>query len=339
MHRRRSSAPRRRRRSGARRPGYPARVLRAVLLLAVPLLLTACPRSAEPDPPPTRPLAVRTTPFAQRDLRVLGHRVRYIDEGPTQPRRRDRVLVLIPGHTSRIEEYDGLVPTLARHHRVLVLDYPGSGYADKPDRPYDLRFYEEVTLAFLDALGVERAVPVGGSLGGNLVLRLGHRAPERFPRLVAWAPGSAWEARPGIERVMRAAGGRLLFWPTVWIQSRFWYGRDWPGREAALADTFAYYEEVLGPGFVRMYWDMAADQVGRSLFEIAPAIAQPTLLMWGDRDDGANMGEGVARLHALLPHDELRVFPGARHSLAAEIPQPLADTIDEFLRRSEALLP
>jgi pimeloyl-ACP methyl ester carboxylesterase len=84
---------------------------------------------------------------------------------------------------------------------------------------------------------------------------------------------------------------------------------------------------------------MAADQMERSLFELAPRIQQPTLLMWGDQDDGANMGEGVARLHALLPHDELRVFPGARHSLAAEIPGPLSETIDEFLRRPDTLMP
>jgi pimeloyl-ACP methyl ester carboxylesterase len=281
---------------------------------------------------------VRTTPFTQRDATVLGLRVRYIDEGPREPRRRDRVILLIPGHTSRVEEYDGLVPVLSRHHRVLVFDYPGTGFAEKPDRGYGLRLYEDATLAFLDAVGVERAVLAGGSLGGNLVLRLGHREPERFPRLVAWAPGSAWEAQPRLGKVMRALGGSVLFWPTVWIQSRFWYGKDWPGRDAALSDTFAYYREVMGPGFVRMYWDMAADQVEQSLFPIAPEIQQPTLLMWGDQDDGANMGAGVARLHDLLPHDELRVFAGARHSLASEIPDALAETIDEFLRRPEPLV-
>lgn len=314
----------------------PVRLVSLAGALALVLLALACTRAA--DPPPSRPLAVRTTPFAQHDATVLGLRVRYVDEGPREPRRRGGVILLIPGHTSRIEEYDGLVPALSRHHRVLVLDYPGSGYADKPDREYGLRLYEDVTLAFLDALGVERAMLAGGSLGGNLVLRLGWRTPERFPRLVAWAPGSAWQARPRLAKLVRAVGGRALFWPTVWIQSRFWYRSDWAGRDAALADTFAYYREVMGPGFVRMYWGMAADQVEQSLFPLAPEIQQPTLLLWGDQDDGANMGAGVARLHQLLPHDELHVFAGARHSLAAEIPDALAEAIDEFLSRPEALL-
>lgn len=308
--------------------------------IAVAAAFAGC--SAAPAGEPTRPAAVRTTPFPQRDASVLGLRIRYIDVGPTDPelaREAAPALLLIPGHTSRIEEYDGLVPLLARRHRVVVLDYPGSGYAEKPDRQYSLALYEDVSIALLDALGIGRAHLAGGSLGGNLVLRLGHRFPERFERLAPWAPGSAWRAQSRIGRAMRALQGRALFWPTVWIQSRFWYGKDWPGRDAALADTFAYYREVMGPGFVRMYFEMAADQVERSLFEMAPAIAQPVWLGWGDQDHGANMGAGVATLAKLLPRCELQVFAGARHSLAAEIPDALAAAIEEFLTRPEASLP
>jgi pimeloyl-ACP methyl ester carboxylesterase len=290
-------------------------------------------------PPPeagrTRPEAVRTTPFTQHDVQLLGLRVRMIDEGP----RDAPVVVLIPGHTSRIEEYDGLVPVLAQRHRVLVLDFPGSGYAEKPDRPYTLRLYEDIVLALLDTLGIDRAHLAGGSLGGNLVLRLALRAPERFDRLLPWAPGSAWEASPRIARAMRAISGYAAFWPIVRIQSRYWYRDDWPGREDALTDTFAYYREVVGPGFVRMYFDMAAGQVERSLFSVAPRIHHPVWLGWGDQDHGANMGAGVARLAALLPRNELRVFPGARHSLAAEIPDELAAALEEFLLRPEEALP
>jgi pimeloyl-ACP methyl ester carboxylesterase len=307
----------------------------ASLVLAA--ALGAC--SAPADPGLTRPQGVRATPLPQRDARVLGLRVRYVDVGPAQPAAAELPVLLIPGHTSRVEEYDGLVPLLARRRRVVVLDYPGSGYAEKPDRAYSLALYEDVTTALLDQLGIGRAHLAGGSQGGNLVLRLGHRHPERFERLAPWAPGSAWPAQPRIGRAMRALRGYPLFWPIVWVQSRYWYRKDWPGREAALADTFAYYREVMGPGFVRMYFEMAADQVERSLFPLAPAIRQPVWLGWGDQDDGANMGEGVATLAKLLPRCELRVFPGARHSLAAEVPAELAAAIDEFLARPEAELP
>jgi pimeloyl-ACP methyl ester carboxylesterase len=242
---------------------------------------------------------------------------------------------VIPGHTARIEGFADVVPLLAERHRVLVLDLPGTGASDKPDRPYDLRLYEDVLVAFLDHLGVDRAIPVGGSLGGNLVLRLAHRFPDRFPRLVLWAPGGAWKARPRAAAFLHRAVangplGRPLFWPSVRIQSRYWYAQDFPDRDRHLAETFAYYRQVMAPGFVRMYWGIAADQIGHSLFAIAPEITQPSLLMWGDQDHGAGMGTGVARLHELIPGNELVVFPGHRHSLEAEIPERLAAHIDAF---------
>lgn len=225
------------------------------------------------------------------------------------------------------------MPTLARTRRVLVPDLPGSGYSDKPERTYTLAFYEDTLMRFLDGLGVQRAHLAGGSMGGNLVLRLGHRFPQRFARLAPWAPGSAWEARPRVAVVIRAVNSYAIFWPMVKIQSRYWYSADWPKKDETLRTTFAYYDEVMCPGFIDMYFGMAADQVGRSLFDLAPEIRQPVLLAWGDRDHGANMGVGVKRLHALLPHSELLVFKGARHSLAAEVPDPLAAAIDEFFNR------
>jgi len=267
----------------------------------------------------------------QHDVVVGGLRVRYVDVGPTGPGPAGDPLLIIPGHTARLEGFDAMLPALAVRHRVVVPDLPGSGYSEHPVRPYTLAFYEDTIAGLLDVLDLPQVVPVGGSLGGNLVLRLGHRWPERLPRLVVWAPGGAWKAKPWLAALVRRTCGRRLFWPSVRIQSRYWYAPDFPGRDDALAETFRYYREIMGPGFVAMYWGIAADQLGHSLFDIAPDIAQPTLLLWGDQDNGANMGAGVARLHELLPQNELVVFPGARHSIEAEIPDDLSTAILSFL--------
>lgn len=283
----------------------------------------------------TRPRAAPVTAHPQHDTTVQGLRLRYIDVRPEEGEE-DLPVLLIHGHSSRLEEYEELVPHLAKRRRVLVPDLPGSGYSDKPDRRYDLALFEDSLLGFLDSVGVERCHLAGGSLGGNLVLRLGHREPERFERLAAWAPAGAWDRLrfwATFGTVMKHL--RFMFWPSLWVQSRFWYSSEWDGRHEALEKAFAYYREVYGPGFHRMYWEIGVDQALSSLFPHAPRIEHPTYLAYGDQDKALDMDRGVQRLATLLPRASLRVFPGARHSLANELPDVLGAEVDAFFLEAD----
>jgi 2-hydroxy-6-oxonona-2,4-dienedioate hydrolase len=298
------------------------------------LLRNRAPLVAAGRPAITRPVRVRATKYEQKDATVLRDvRLRYVDVRPNIER--GPPVVMLHGLASRLEEYEQIVDTLCAGRRVIAMDLPGNGYSDKPDRHYTLAFLEDAVLGLLDRLAVSRADLAGGSLGGNLTLRLGHREPGRFRRLVAWSPGGAWEPMVllgALSRVLiRLRAGARLFWPIVWLQSRYWYQSAWIGRQNALAEAFEHYREIHAPSFVRMYFELACEQVLTSLFPIAPAIAQPTLVLWGDEDHALGMGRGVKRLVELLPDARLRVVCGARHSLASEVPEQVAGAIDEFL--------
>ncbi len=278
-----------------------------------------------------RPKLAPATHHEQRDALVYGLRLRYIDVRPTRLEE-DLPLLLIHGHSSRLEEYDALLPHLTRRRRVLVPDLPGSGYSDKPDCRYDLRLFEDALLGFLDERGIDKCHLAGGSLGGNLVLRLGHREPERFKHLAAWAPAGAWDRMPFTSAIMRGVRHlRFLFWPMLRMQSRFWYSKRWAGRHEALTNAWKYYGEVYGRGFHRMYWDIALDQIENTLFDHAHEIDHPTYLAYGDEDHGLSLDEGTQRLAKMMKRAKLRCFRGARHSLANEIPEALGSDVDAFL--------
>ncbi len=275
-------------------------------------------------------VASQVTRHPQSHATVLdGMRLRYVDVGKQNG---EPPLLLLHGLASRIEEYEDLVQALdPSRRRMIVLDLPGNGYSDKPNRRYSLELMEDAVLALLDHLGVRRANVAGGSLGGNLTLRLGLRQPERFAKLAAWAPAGAWAPHRIWPSIVRWMPWRLIFWPALRLQSSFWYHPKWPGREKALESAFAHFREIYCEGFLRMYCDLGYEQVTTSLFPVAPAIKQPTLLGWGDQDNGLNMGAGVKRLSELIPNSRLVVFKDARHSLANEVPGLLAAEIQSFL--------
>jgi pimeloyl-ACP methyl ester carboxylesterase len=128
-----------------------------------------------------------------------GVRIRYVEQGSAAP------VVLIHGFTGDIERSwinTGVLPELARNHRVLALDLRGHGHSDKP---HDAKAYDELGLdviRLLDHLGIERAHAVGYSLGGIILLKLLTTHPQRFRSVVI---GGAAYRRSSGEASDRAA--------------------------------------------------------------------------------------------------------------------------------------
>ena len=78
---------------------------------------------------------------------------------------------------------------LAPHARLLLVDLPGHGSSDKPEIPYTLDLLVRATAAVLDHAGVEKAVPVGHSMGGLVAYEFVRRHPTRCPALI-WVDGT-----------------------------------------------------------------------------------------------------------------------------------------------------
>ena len=281
---------------------------------------------------PRRPARVTATRHEQHDATVLGDvRLRYIDVRAAEEG--GPPLVLLHGIASRIEEYEDLIESLRPGRRIIVMDLPATATRTSPHGTYTLAFLEDAVLGLLDRLDVKEADLAGGSLGGNLVLRLGHRCQSRFRRLASWAPAGAWEPMRALGLVgsllMRARGA--LFWPSVWVQSRFWYHPRWPGRSQALREAFAHYREIHEP---RVPAHVLRDRARAGHDVPLPnraAIRQQTLVLWGDQDRALGMREGVKRLVQLMPDARLSVFPGRVTRSANEVPDELARRIDAFL--------
>jgi pimeloyl-ACP methyl ester carboxylesterase len=111
-----------------------------------------------------------------------------------------------------------LEPTAARlasHYPTYVPDLPGHGYSEKPTRPLSIPELAEALAAYLDAMGVPRAVILGNSSGCLVAAEFAHRYPDRTERAVLVSPAGGSHNRPLIRGMMQLARDGLREPPSL----------------------------------------------------------------------------------------------------------------------------
>jgi pimeloyl-ACP methyl ester carboxylesterase len=128
-----------------------------------------------------------------RLINVNGVELHYtaMGQGPT--------ILLIHGLNGSTFSFRHLAPLLADGYRVLALDLMGFGYSERPPHAeYSLVAQAHLVNGFLDALGIEKAVVLGHSLGGAVAMHLAVMFPERVGRLILVDSASDSETRRGL---------------------------------------------------------------------------------------------------------------------------------------------
>ena len=100
-----------------------------------------------------------------------------------------RDLVLLHGWGMNLRIWDELAHSLGRRFRVIAIDRPGSGYSQRaPGASARLAAQGDLIAKFISALGLERPLVVGHSLGGAIALALRIVGDTQRPR-------RAWQTR------------------------------------------------------------------------------------------------------------------------------------------------
>ncbi len=108
-----------------------------------------------------------------------GVRCHYLQAGSGPP------LVLLHGTAidSASLSYGSLIPELAEHHNVMVLDWPGYGLSEQPKTGLSMPDLVTLLAEFLDALDLKSVHLAGFSMGGAVALGLALQAPQRLQTL------------------------------------------------------------------------------------------------------------------------------------------------------------
>jgi 3-oxoadipate enol-lactonase/4-carboxymuconolactone decarboxylase len=255
------------------------------------------------------------------------HRCYYRLEG--HPDRPVMVLCHVLGldHTM----WDPQLPDLVERYRVLRYDLRGHGGSAAPEGDYSVADLGRDALALCDALGIDRVIWCGQSIGGMVGQWMAINAPDRLSHLILAnttprvADPAGMEARRktvlqhGVGAVADAAMQRF-FTPAVLARN--------PPRVASARQTFVTTNAVGYAGCCAVVRDLDhTAELGR--------IRTPTLVIGGDADQSMTFEGHTAVLARGIPGAAL-VRLAAAHVSSLELPHTFTRTVLEWLKPAPA---
>jgi pimeloyl-ACP methyl ester carboxylesterase len=256
-------------------------------------------------------------------LRLAAGTVHYRESGQGEP------VVLLHANPGDSRDFDAVMPELARHFRVLALDWPGYGESPLPERIDTIGpdFFHAVLREFVQALDLPPAWFVGNSLGGNAAARFVIDKPERARGLVLVAPGGFTTHDALTRAFCRLQGSRLALSPRLF--ATHYLRHRTPVVEAMLeraANEQATPERL---ALNRAVWRSFAT-AENDLRDRARAIRVPTLLLFGRDDPVIRAGRDGLTASSRIPGARLAVLP-CGHASFAEMPGEFLEQVLPFL--------
>jgi 3-oxoadipate enol-lactonase len=164
-------------------------------------------------------------------------------------------LLLLHGWTASADlNFFNCYRTVADHYNVLAIDHRGHGRGIRTRKRLSLEDCADDAVAACEALGVERFIPVGYSMGGIIAQLLWHRHRERVSGLVLCATSGyfvrsreerlSWLGISGLAAVARMTPATARRWLTkqLYLQRRAQQWEPWALEQASLHDWRAVLE-------------------------------------------------------------------------------------------------
>jgi pimeloyl-ACP methyl ester carboxylesterase len=265
-------------------------------------------------------------------LNLSGGDLEVVERGPKD----GEPIVLIHCFTCAINYWDGMIPLLAKDHRVIAIDLLGHGGSEKPSSGYSVTSQAEVVAEALGQLGVRDTEVVGHSLGGAVAVALAQQSPALVNRVFIVDTPPTHEsgdlglvAKLGFAPVIGEAFWRIKpdFAVKKGLEVAFAPGFDVPDEFVEDVDrmTFTAYDDS-PTAFDDYTKEEPLDQ--RML-----ATGKPLMVIMGAEEQIIDEpAKRLAEYRATVPGTETRLIAGAGHSPNVEKPAQTAALVLGFAK-------
>jgi pimeloyl-ACP methyl ester carboxylesterase len=239
---------------------------------------------------------------------------------------------LLHGIGSQSGSWARQLEALAPRFRAIAWDAPGYGESDRlaAESP-SAGDYADSFAAFLDAIGVERAVLVGSSLGALMAGAFAARWPERTAGLMLLNPAGGYGRADAAAREANLATrlARLAELGPAGMARALPPGMLSPAASAEARALAAWSTARIRPDGYAQAARMLAH--GR-LVEDAARYAGPVLVLAGSLDT-ITPPAGCERIAQAFPRGSFRLLEGVGHLSYLDAPATVNAMVEEFAAR------
>ena len=244
-------------------------------------------------------------------------------------------LVLISGLGYPLWQWHKMVPFLAEHFQVITFDNRGVGQSDKPSGPYTAQMLAADTAGLLDALGIEKAIIAGHSMGGFIAQAMALDFPQKVAKLILCSTNfggphhvpvtaEAMKVLTDVtsDALTRFKNGLAVSTAPDWSEKNPEMIEDWVKWRVANPIDPAPYQAQMAIGFGLMPEAAAFENK-------LPRLNVPTLILFGAHDKVVPP-ENASLLAEKISGSKVVILPNAGHFFPIEVAEAASRTITDF---------
>ena len=249
---------------------------------------------------------------------IDGLKLNYEIEGEGQ------VLLMLHGWGSNLQAFQCLVPALTEKYKVVRLDFPGFGKSSPVPRVFGVDDYVDITVKFIQQLGLSKLSLAGHSFGGRVIIQLNSRKNLPFAiekNILIDSAGILPQKtlKKTVRQKVFKVGKRFLSLPPM--KAAF------PAALDKFRAHFGSADYNAATGFLR---DTMVKVINEDLQPYLAEIQRPTLLIWGDQDTATPMRDAHI-MEKEIPDAGLVVVKNAGHFSFLKDPYLVIAVIQSFL--------
>lgn len=244
---------------------------------------------------------------------------------------RGDTVVFLHGIGGNRHNWSEQLPHFSKRYRAVAWDARGYGDSDDYEGPCDFAQVSQDLIRLLDHLGAGRAMLVGLSMGGRILMDFCARHPDRVSALVL--AGSFPSFGKSLDAQQREAFMRLRRAP---LEAGKTFAQLAPDLIASLAGPYATAGMLdrLRQSIEALRADSYLKTLESTLHfdrtEALRAITVPTLLLYGEFDTLVTPEAG-RHVQALMPHSQYQIIRSVGHLMNIEAPVEFNRLVSDFL--------